>query len=132
MRSKISLSKHFISLFLSLLFLSGCMGKNYRPVVDPKGVDMRHYELDLIECQAIADQQSILAESAQTAVVGAAAGAVVGTVIGAIFGDAGAGAASGAGYGGAGGAVDGAIGGLKGQSQIIANCMAGRSYKVLR
>ena len=112
--------------------LLGCMGQNYRPVIDPKGTNMAHYERDLHECQTIAGQQSVLAESAQSAVVGAAAGAVVGSVIGTILGEAGDGAAAGAGYGGATGAVDGAIGSLQGQSQIIANCLAGRGYKVLR
>jgi len=108
------------------------MGKNYRPVIDPKGVNMSQYELDLQDCQSIAGQQSIVAESAQTALVGATAGAVVGSIVGAIFGDAGVGAASGAGYGGAGGAVDGAVSGLRGQSKIVANCMSGRGYRVLR
>lgn len=117
---------------LPILLLCGCMGKNYRPVIDPKGVNMSQYELDLLDCQAIAGEQSIIAESAQTALVGATAGAVVGTVVGAIFGDPAAGAASGAGYGGAGGAVDGAVSGLRGQSQIVANCMSGRGYRVLR
>jgi len=108
------------------------MGKNYRPVVDPKGVNMSHYESDLRECQQIAGEVSIVEEAAGTALVGATAGAIVGVIGGAIFGDAGAGAAAGAVYGGGGGAVDGAMSGLHGQTQVVANCMAGRGYKVLR
>ena len=127
------LSSHYIiPLFLMIMILAGCMGKNYRPVVDPKGVDMTYFEVDLVECQAISAGQSVLAESAQKAAAGAVAGAVVGSIIGAIYGEAGEGAVSGAGYGGASGAIDGAVSGLEGQSQIIANCMAGRGYKVLR
>lgn len=123
---------HGVIILIASLSLSACMGKNYRPVIDPKGVNMSYYEADLAECQNIAGQQSVIAESAQTAVVGAAAGAVVGSVIGAFFGDAGEGAAAGAGWGGTNGAIDGAVGGLKGQSQVVANCMSGRGYKVLR
>lgn len=80
---------HGVIILIASLSLSACMGKNYRPVIDPKGVNMSYYEADLAECQNIAGQQSVIAESAQTAVVGAAAGAVVGSVIGAFFGDAG-------------------------------------------
>ena len=123
---------NLVLLILSILLLCGCMGKNYRPVIDPKGVNMNQYEVDLLDCKTIAGEQSIVAESAQTALVGATAGAVVGTIVGAIFGDPAAGAASGAGYGGAGGAVDGAVSGLRGQSQIVSNCMSGRGYRVLR
>ncbi len=119
-------------LLSSLLLLGACNGKNYRPVIDPKGADLSRYEADLVECQSIAAEQSVLAESAQGAVVGAAAGAVVGSIVGAIFGDAGEGAAAGAGWGGGQGAIDGAMNGLNGQSQIISNCVSGRGYSVLR
>ena len=132
MNSETSRVRHPVILLCFVLILSGCMGKNYRPVVDPKGVNMSNFELDLVECQNIASQVSIAGESAGTALVGAAAGAVVGAIGGAIFGDAGTGAASGAVYGGGTGAVDGAISGLHGQEQVVAKCMTGRGYKVLR
>ena len=132
MNSETSRIRQRLALFFSVLILAGCMGKNYRPVVDPKGVNMSNFEQDLVECQNIAGQVSIVGESAGTALVGATAGATVGAIGGAIFGDAGTGAASGAVYGGGTGAVDGAVSGLHGQEQVVAKCMTGRGYKVLR
>ncbi len=121
-----------VVLILLGLSLTGCMGRNYRPVVDPKGVNMSNYESDLRDCQQLAGEVSIAGEAAGTALVGATAGAVVGVIGGAIFGDPGRGAAAGAVYGGGTGAVDGAMTGLRGQTQVVTNCMAGRGYKVLR
>jgi hypothetical protein len=53
----------------------GCAGANVRPLVDMKGVNEAAYEKDLSECQAYAQQQSGMGE---TAAKGAGAGAVVG------------------------------------------------------
>jgi len=115
-----------------LVFLAGCMGANYRPVVDPAMSDMTTYEQDLQACQGIAREQSVAGGAAGGALVGATAGSIVGAVIGAFFGDAGAGAAFGAGYGGATGAVEGTASGLGGQETIIKNCMIGRGHRVLK
>ena len=60
MYSEISRSRQRVALFFFILILTGCMGKNYRPVVDPKGVNMSNFEQDLVECQAIASRESLL------------------------------------------------------------------------
>jgi uncharacterized protein YcfJ len=129
----ISLSAVKLLLIATIVtMITACSGASYRPVVDSKGVDMSNYENDLVECQAIAKESGVGDEVVKNAAVGAAAGAVLGAVIGAITGDFGTAVAAGAGYGGTAGAVDGAITGTRDQEQIVANCMAGRGYKVLK
>ena len=132
MVNTIKLLQKPLCIMVIMLLVTGCMGRNYRPVVDPKGTSMAHYEADLYECQQIAGEVSIIEESAGSAFVGATAGAVVGAIGGAFFGDPGYGAAAGSVYGGGHGAVDGAVGGLHGQSQVVARCLSGRGYRVLR
>ena len=61
----------------------GCAGANVRPLVDMKGVNEASYEKDLSECQAYAQQQSGMGE---TAAKGAGAGAVVGGLLGLVTG----------------------------------------------
>lgn len=124
-----------ISMLLPILFITACMGTmgaKYRPIVDPKGTDMALFEVDLVECQTIAKEQSVANEAGKGAVLGAAAGTLVGVVTGAIFGNAGQGAALGAGYGGTSGAVQGASSGIGGQESIVKRCMIGRGYRVLK
>jgi outer membrane lipoprotein SlyB len=119
-------------LFPILLLLTGCLGANYRPVVDPYMSDMSTYESDLLACQGIAREQGVAGDAAKGAVLGATVGTVLGSVLGAFVGDVGAGAALGAAYGGATGVAEGAVAGLGGQETIIKNCMVGRGYSVLK
>lgn len=98
----------------------------YRPVVDPAFCKNCNYNSDLSECRSIASKNTNY--SANTA-GGAAAGAGIGAIIAAVSGlDVGIVAS--------GGAVGGAIGGLSNEAlthnQIIARCMSGRGYNVLR
>jgi len=98
----------------------------YRPVVDPQSVKGKNYEGDLIQCRAIASDNT---NYAGNTLGGAAAGAGAAALIGVIAGvDVGTMAAV--------GATSGAIGGLGGEAithnQMIARCMSGRGYSVLR
>lgn len=101
----------------------------FRPVIDPnipcKG-NSCNYDLDLVQCNGIANSNTnygnnTLASAAAGAALGAAIGAVAGVDVG---------------YVAAGGATGGAIGGLANAAannyQIVARCMQGRGYSVLR
>lgn len=57
------------------------MGKNYRPLVDIKGIASAQYETDLRECQQYAAQ---VAGAAEQAAVGALVGAVFGALLAAV------------------------------------------------
>jgi outer membrane lipoprotein SlyB len=106
----------------ALALLSGC-SSHPGPIVDTKGVNMAHYETDLEECQAYADQVRIEKGVAK----GAVAGAAVGGATGAVVGDAG----EGAGVGAITGAARSAQIGTREKSQVVKNCLRGRGYKVL-
>lgn len=99
---------------------------SYRPVVDPASCKNCNYEGDLIQCQAIArDNTNYAGNTIASAAVGAGIGAVIGAVTGLDVGML-----------AAGGATGGAIGGLGNEAltvnQMIARCMQGRGYNVLR
>lgn len=118
----------FFLLGIYSLFLVGCAGPNYRPIVDNKGVDLNRYEADLQECQVFATQT---ASAAQSAAVGAVAGAVLGSVVAAAAGsryDRNASAKVGALTGAVGAGFDGE----KNQKNIINRCLSGRGYRVLQ
>lgn len=104
--------------------LSACT--SYRPIVDTKGQDMTHYEQDLQECQALAEQVS----ATGSAFLGAGISAAIGAAIGAIVGN-GASAAVGAGIGAVSGGAAGGLSGADKQKSVIQQCLAGRGYKVL-
>ncbi len=96
------------------------------PIIDPQGVDMARYEVDLGECEAIADQVPV----ADRAIVGAATGAAIGGVFGAVLGNSRT-AARGAGVGAVGGGVKGASSGLNERDRVVHNCLRGRGYRLL-
>ena len=81
---------------LVVTVLVGCAGANVRPLVDMKGVNESAYENDLKDCQAYAQQQSGMGE---TAAKGAGAGAVVGGLLGLVTGGNKSGIAQAAGAG---------------------------------
>lgn len=98
----------------------------YRPVVDPSICQDCDYERDLLQCGSLADSNSSLASGT---LGGAAAGAGLAAAIGAVAGvDPGLMAASGA----TGGAIGGAGNEVMAHRQMIARCMTGRGYSVLR
>ena len=99
----------------------GCAGANVRPLVDMKGVNDAAYEKDLSECQAYAQQQSGMGE---TAAKGAGAGAVVGGLLGLVTGGNATGIVQAAGAGGA-------FTGNQAQEAVVKRCLSGRGYKVL-
>ena len=106
----------------------GCAGSNVRPLVDMKGVNQSAYETDLSDCQAYAQQQSGMGE---TAAKGAGAGAVVGGLLGLVTGGNKSGIAQAAGAGAVIGAAGGAFGGNQAQEAVVKRCLSGRGYKVL-
>ena len=119
------MNKKFIILCL-IAVLTGCAAGQYRPVVDPQSCQGCDYEYDLRSCQMLADENTHLAANT---VGGAAVGAGLFALLGAAAGiDAGEMAGIGA-----------AIGGLQGAGNeaaesraMVARCMAGRGYSVLR
>lgn len=102
------------------------MVSGYRPVVDPakcKGCD---YERDLKQCHQMMEENSNIIGSAAT---NAAAGAATSAIIGAFLDvDPGHMAAMGASVGG----LQGVGQELQARNAMIARCMTGRGYSVLR
>ena len=108
----------------ALLLLGCCASHSSKPVIDPAGVDMAQYEIDVAECEQVAEQVD------QKAGERAAEGAVVGAAIGAIFGGT-DGALKGAGAGAVGGGAGGAADTEKEKSTVVKNCLRNRGYQVL-
>lgn len=106
----------------------GCAGANVRPLVDMKGVNEAAYEKDLSDCQAYAQQQSGMGE---TAAKGGGAGAVVGGLLVLVTGGNASGIAQAAGAGAVIGAAGGAFTGNQAQEAVVKRCLSGRGYKVL-
>jgi len=99
---------------------------SYRPVIDPAVCSDCDYASDLRQCQGISESNT---NYASNTISSAAAGAATGAILGAVLGlDVGTLAA--------GGATGGTIGGLGNEAiasrQMIARCMQGRGYSVLR
>ena len=121
-----------VSCTLLILALAGC-AQTHQPIIDQRQIaDPARYQFDLAECRQYAEQVSPAASAAKSGAVGAAVGAVLGLAVGAIGGNAGQGAAIGAITGGGSGAVGGALAGGRDQETVIANCLRGRGYAVLR
>jgi uncharacterized protein YcfJ len=93
-----------------------------------KGVNEAAYEKDLSDCQAYAQQQSGMGE---TAAKGGGAGAVVGGLLGLVTGGNASGIAQAAGAGAVIGAAGGAFTGNQAQEAVVKRCLSGRGYKVL-
>jgi len=98
----------------------------YRPVVDPQSCKNCPYDKDLATCSNLARENTDHASSAiSTAAATAGAAALIGAVIGADIGTT-----------AAAGATAGGLTGLASESityrQMIARCMTGRGYTVLR
>ena len=116
-------------LVLSLIVLStivGCRATDDRPIVDMQGINIAQYNIDLMDCQAYADE----VEAGRQVARGAVGGAVVGGAVGAVVGNsdtvqrtAGAGAVV--------GAARGAQGAIFERERVIRNCLRGRGYRVL-
>lgn len=125
-------------ILLAAILLTGCetvpqgstvMPKSlssYNPVVDMSRCQKCNYDSDLYQCKTMAaNNTSYISNAATNAAAGAAVGAIFGAILGLDVGLlAGAGAAG------------GALGGLGNEAltvnQMIARCMTGRGYVVLR
>lgn len=130
--------KLIMLVIVSSLVITGCsstgggnvgtgVGADYTPVVDTKGVGQKKYNIDLMECRALAQQ---VENNRKNEIIGKAiAGAVAGAIIGSSQGDRGrnAGAKTGL-LAGAGVGADNAYSGAKG---VIKKCLQGRGYSVL-
>ena len=98
----------------------------YHPVVDPKKCANCDYEADLAQFQTISAEHTQITGNA---VAGAAGGALTGALFGAMLNiDAGHTAAMGA----TAGSLQGVGQELQTRNALIARCMAGRGYSVLR
>ncbi|MBL8500671.1 MAG: hypothetical protein JNL77_08850 [Nitrosomonas sp.] len=98
----------------------------YRPVVDPSVCRGCDYERDLKQCHQMMEEST---DVTSNAITGAAGGALAGALLGAMLDiDPGHTAAMGATAGG----VQGVGQELQTRNAMIARCMAGRGYSVLR
>ncbi len=122
------MNKLLILSSLAVVITVGCAGASVRPIVDMKGVNEAAYEKDLSECQAYAQQQSGMGE---TAAKGAGAGAVVGGLLGLVTGGNKTGIVQAAGAGAVVGGAGGAFSGNQAQEGVVKRCLSGRGYKVL-
>lgn len=102
-------------------------GDTYTPFVDVQGVDPARYSADLASCRSYAQQ----IDPNKQAMQGMLAGIIVGALVGAAVGGSGRHAEYGAGYGGTVGVMSGGGRAVLKQETIIANCLAGRGYRVL-
>jgi outer membrane lipoprotein SlyB len=119
--------------------LTGCAAMNQSPATIYPTIDMamnpkeRDYHADINQCNAYIRNTSIANSAMNSAVVGGAFGAVLGAVIGAAVGvNPGQMAAVGAGAMGVSAGAEGAVGAAKSRRAIVAKCMSGRGYTVLR
>ncbi len=110
------------------LALVGCASARQggNVIIDTEGVDMQAYRSDLAQCQAYAEQVSIVEQAAQ----GAAVGAVVTGAIGAVVGGQRV-AERGAAAGGISGGARGTVSALQEREQVVKTCLRGRGYRVL-
>ncbi|MDA0929258.1 MAG: glycine zipper 2TM domain-containing protein [Proteobacteria bacterium] len=111
-----------------LILIHGLLAcaSNRDPVIDPKGVNMLAYQQDLLECRVLGENAQVVADTATSAVGGAA----VGGIIGAAIGNSEA-AKRGAGVGAVLGGVRGYRRGISEEDRIVRRCLMGRGYRVL-
>jgi outer membrane lipoprotein SlyB len=108
--------------------LTGCAntGAAYQPILD--GPQTAAYQNDLVECQALAREHSLINQNTKSDVL---VGALIGGALGALD-DGGVGnAIGGAAVGGAAGAASGAYDARDKRSQIVVNCLKGRGHRVV-
>lgn len=103
------------------------IGDTYTPFIDMQGLDMARYSRDLDGCRAYAKQ----IDPGRAEMQGMVAGAILGALIGAAVGGNRYQANQGALYGGGAGIGAGGAKARSKQETILANCMAGRGYRVL-
>lgn len=97
--------------------------------IDPEGVNMRQYQLDLADCKGLASGAG--SDTGRRTAARAGGGALVGGALGAIVGDSSRAALAGAGAGALLGGLSGVGSAHSEQGQIVRNCLRGRGYRVL-
>lgn len=102
-------------------------GDSYTPVIDMDGVNMERYSSDLDACRANARK----VDAGAATFGGMLAGMLVGAAIGASFGGNSSLATDAAVFGGGVGMGNAGGKAMLKQETIMANCMAGRGYRVL-
>jgi outer membrane lipoprotein SlyB len=102
-------------------------GDTYTPFIDLQGVDPGRYSSDLAGCRSYAQQIDPNKETVQ----GILAGALVGAIVGASVGGSSRYSSYGANYGATVGGISSGGRAIFKQETVIANCMAGRGYRVL-
>jgi len=102
-------------------------GDSYTPFVDMQGIDQSRYSSDLASCREYAR----LNDPNKKAMEGMIGGILVGALIGAAIGGSRYHAEQGALAGGTSGSIAGGSKAIAKQETILANCMAGRGYRVL-
>ena len=104
------------------------VGEKYTPVIDMEGIaSIERYEKDLDTCRA----NSRKVDSTAATFGGMMAGMLIGAAIGASFGGNSSLATDGAIFGGGAGMAANGGKAIQKQETIMANCMAGRGYRVL-
>ena len=127
-----------IATWVTCLLLIGCAtappntpgagaGDAYTPVIDMAGLDMGRYSQDLDGCRTYARQ----IDPNRAAMNNMIGGIIVGALVGAAAGGNRHWAEQGAVYGGTVGSVRGGARAVMTQEVIMANCMAGRGYRVM-
>lgn len=111
------------TLFCFCLILPGCAS---RPIIDTAGVDMQQYQVDLAECEKIAQQVDVDASVAGSAGLGA----LIGAAFGLLTGDSSA-VAYGAGWGAVTAGTSGGMAADQERAMISKNCLYNRGYTVL-
>lgn len=106
-------------------------GASYTPVVDMQGLDMGRYDADLAACRGYSNTTDPRTEAVAGVLMGALLGAAVGATVSSgtpwqrnVTGNTAA-------FGGTYGGMKAANNSNMKQERIIANCMAGRGYRVL-
>jgi hypothetical protein len=113
------------------LFVGGCAGADYRPVVDMRGHTEAAYRQDLAACQQKARGVRNNADVAEDAGIGAVGGAAGGAVLGAIGGAPGLGTGVGALAGLVGGGGYKEVQTENREERVVTNCIRARGYTVL-
>ena len=108
---------------LCITVVAGCANSS-KPIIDPAGIDIEQYDIDLAECEQISEQVE------QKTGEGAIGGAVIGGLIGVITGNS-AGAVKGAGVGAVVGGAKGTGTTSKEKERVVKNCLRNRGYQVL-
>lgn len=115
-------SRPLIIIFF-LVLLTAC-AQHSKIIVDPQYTDMAQYQVDLAQCQQLAEQVE------SKAGVGAVTGGVIGAVVGEIIGG-GSRTRVGAQLGALKGGLKGGAATKRERIKVVKNCLRNRGYRLL-